>query len=68
MELKVCVNCEHFCEDEHPACDSDEAIVADLVRGGTYYKTCLEMRENNLLCGRMATLFEPIEKLEEFGE
>ena len=68
MGFKICVNCVSYNEDEHPACSNDEAVVADLVRGGTYYKTCLEMRGDNLLCGRMATLFEPIEKLEEFGE
>jgi len=63
--MKICVNCERCCEgDGEWVCDSEVSITPDLVRGGVYYKTCEEMRDNPILCGRIGVLFVEKENLE----
>ena len=59
---KICVNCINCCEgDEEFICESDESIVPDLVRGGVLYRSCEEMRDIEILCGRHGVFFKEIE-------
>jgi len=55
----ICKNCANCCEgDEEFICESDVAIMPDLVRGGVFYLTCEEMRINPMLCGKGGFLFK----------
>lgn len=58
LNFPICKNCEHCCEDDEPICDSDAARKVDYVRGGSYYLTCFEMREDIHLCGRSGIFFK----------
>jgi len=68
LNFPICKNCIHCCDDDEPICDNDASRTPDFVRGGGYYKTCFEMRNNIHECGRSGVFFKENEDLMDLVE